>query len=298
LIAGGADVNKRGPERKTALHLACSNGHDAVVRTLLDAKADVGLRTERGETPLHLAATASVARALIAGGAEIDPRAPTFDHTHGHSNQPWPGSPLSVAAANGRVDVARLLIDKGAVIPEDLIIGVTFQGHVAVLRLLLEKGVDPNRELSHDLRPLHVAASNSIADVSGPDHVTPEIRLQMAKALIEAKADVNARIQQGSFGDFTALHGAAAIGDVQMIRLLLEHKADVNAAGTGEYYAGYTPLHIAVKSCHFQAAVALIKAGADVHARTGKKAIDPSKTPLELAPNEDVRALLLREAEK
>jgi ankyrin repeat protein len=114
----------------------------------------------------------------------------------------------------------------------------------------------------------------------------------MARALIEAKADVNAH---GFVGGFTALHGAARLGEAEMIRLLLEHKADVNAVGSSQRFAGVTPLHWAVKGGHLEAAAALIKAGADVNARTGKTAIDPSKTPIELAPNEALRALL-REA--
>ena len=291
LIAGGADANQSGPERKTALHLACSGGHDAVVRALLDNKADVDLLTERGETALHLATTKNVAQALITAGAKVDPHRSSAPST----GSP-PSSPLFVAATNGRVEVARVLIDKGAVIPKGLIIWVTFRGHLDVLQLLLDRGVDPNQEL-YGLEPLHVAASNSLADMSCPDDVTPETRLEMAKALIEAKADVNACVQRGNFGDFTPLHGAAKLGEVRMIRLLLEHKAYINAVGVGQYYAGVTPLHLAVKGGHLQAAGALIKAGADANARTGRTTIDPSKTPLELAPNEALRALL-REASR
>lgn len=40
----------------TALHKACLNGHEGVVRLLLDRGVDVNTRTEIGETPLHIAA--------------------------------------------------------------------------------------------------------------------------------------------------------------------------------------------------------------------------------------------------
>jgi TonB family protein len=61
----------------TALMHAGSAGHDAVVRVLLDAGADVRLRNKAGETALHLAAQnghTAVARLLLQAGADFAAR--------------------------------------------------------------------------------------------------------------------------------------------------------------------------------------------------------------------------------
>lgn len=38
------------------LHLAATNGHDVIVRMLIEAGADIGDKNEDEETPLHVAA--------------------------------------------------------------------------------------------------------------------------------------------------------------------------------------------------------------------------------------------------
>jgi hypothetical protein len=54
---GKVDVNLRPPGRhgNTALHRASSNGHVAVIRELIRARADINGRTDEGWTPFHCA---------------------------------------------------------------------------------------------------------------------------------------------------------------------------------------------------------------------------------------------------
>jgi len=72
--------------------------------------------------------------------------------------------------------------------------------------------------------PLHIAAFND--------------RMDVAKVLLAAKADVNAKAKNGS----TPLHLAAAKGNKDMVELLLDNKADVNAVDND----GWSPFHSAV----------------------------------------------------
>jgi hypothetical protein len=58
LLEYGADVNARGPQGKTALHLAASAGYVGVIQLLLDHGADPTLTDAQGMTALSLARAA------------------------------------------------------------------------------------------------------------------------------------------------------------------------------------------------------------------------------------------------
>jgi ankyrin repeat protein len=88
-----------------------------------------------------------------------------------------------------------------------------FFGRPAAVELLLARGAEvstPARHAFH-VTPLHAA-------LAGP---TPDV----ARALVAAGADVNARQQ----GGVTPLQEAAANGAPDLVRLLLEHGADPGA---------------------------------------------------------------------
>jgi len=52
----GIDPNTCDERLRTALHYACENNHDKVVRVLLDKNADPAFADRNGRTPLHFAA--------------------------------------------------------------------------------------------------------------------------------------------------------------------------------------------------------------------------------------------------
>lgn len=70
LIAKGAEVNKKG---WAPLHYACSNGHDDIVKLLLDNSAYIDAGSPNGTTPLMMAARGnhlSTVKLLLDSGAD------------------------------------------------------------------------------------------------------------------------------------------------------------------------------------------------------------------------------------
>ena len=72
LVAGGAPIDGRDDQGRTALHWAVVAGDGEVVAVLLAAGADVGITDGSGRTALHNAAFwgfEDIARSLVAAGA-------------------------------------------------------------------------------------------------------------------------------------------------------------------------------------------------------------------------------------
>jgi ankyrin repeat protein len=88
-----------------------------------------------------------------------------------------------------------------------------FFGHVEVARLLVERGAEVNSASRNEMRvmPLHSAAATRDA----------ETRYELAKLLLEHGADPNARQQD----EFTPLMAADQHADERLEELLLEHGA-------------------------------------------------------------------------
>lgn len=69
----GADLDYHCEEdATTSLHQAVSNGHQDVMRALLEAGANVDEEDNSGATPLHLAARKDMVEMLISAGADLD----------------------------------------------------------------------------------------------------------------------------------------------------------------------------------------------------------------------------------
>ena len=77
-IANGINVNVKDPYSRTPIYFAASNGHEDVVKLLLDYGADIKLKdTIKEWTPLHVAAasqTPQVVELLILSGADLKAR--------------------------------------------------------------------------------------------------------------------------------------------------------------------------------------------------------------------------------
>jgi ankyrin repeat protein len=239
-----------------------------------------------------------VAEILIAAGAEVDE--PEAD---------WPSSsrmipsPMYAAATEGRADVVRVLIKHKAKLssrhlPAPLV-WAAFYGRTDVVQALLEGGArtEPSDSIL-DESALHVVARGALADMSCPKHVTPEVRLQIAKRLVDNGADVNAKADVGLFADATPLQCAAMSGHFEIARLLLDKGAQVNTASPKGAFSRQTPLHGAAKGGYADVVKLLLERQADVNALTGAGHHQGVRTPLDLADDAKVIKLLVDQGGK
>ncbi len=275
LLANGADVNARDlyneHPNNTPLHMAAANGHKRIVELLLAKGAAVNAADWSGRTPLHNATSRgfrAIVEVLLHDQADVNAR----------DSSGW--TPLHVAVSSGHEQITELLIEKGA----DLNVAGDFregsiriQGapvpggtplHLSIqmvkprlTRLLLEKGADPNARASNGLTPLHVTAQLSGRFVEN---------LEMAKLLLERKADVDARVEGQNFRGWTALMLAVNNGMTNLVALLLKNGAKPDVPGETTQGSESTPLQVAIGKRSHGMAKLLLDNGADVNMRAGQ----------------------------
>ncbi|RTE69552.1 hypothetical protein BHE90_016067 [Fusarium euwallaceae] len=195
---------------QTPLWMAAANGHEAIVRLLLDRGAHTEAADGPGRTPLSRAAAnghEAIVRLLLDRGAHTE--AADIDG----------GTPLWHAAGNGHEAIVRLLLDRGADIEaadrrgRTPLLRAAENGHEAVVRLLLDRGADIEAADKKGRTPLWYAAANG------------------HEAIVRLLLDRGARIEVADMWGSTSLLLAAANGQEAIVRLLLDRGAHIEAAG-------------------------------------------------------------------
>jgi len=225
LILGCHDGHKK-PRSWTILHTAVVDQDLSEVERCIAEGVDINAMDEYGRTPLRWAArygNVDIAKALIAHGADTNDGSLAQAVAARHrpmvdlllSNRAIAGgSPLVQAAMYGNVELARLLIDKGADVDA--------------------KGVELNSEepaitdcARYGETPLWAAC--------GPGH------LEVIRLLLEQNADVNIKSRYGY-----PLGRAAEYGHRAIVVLLLARAAKTDAKNT----AGKTAAQLADENGH------------------------------------------------
>jgi ankyrin repeat protein len=280
LLGRDADVNAQDKHHSTPLHLILGNWPPRYIKELKDVAmlliksgADINIRNDRGQSPLHVAAEFGyhdIVRLLLDRGVEVDIQ----DKCH--------ATPLHLALgykARWNMEVFK-----------------------ALLSLLLESGADVNVSCDEGRTPLHLAATIGSRDVISSllarganldaqdiNHSTPlhlassRNDVESVELLIEFGANILARNKQGR----TPLHVALGYRNLDVMRLLLDRGAVLDT---------YTTLHEASFRGEVDLVNLLLKYGASVHPRNNE-----DKTALHTASKwgnlETMRILLNQGAE-
>jgi ankyrin repeat protein len=293
LLENGAEVDSHDENYRTALYMVfyLHLGRRDIAEMLLDWGAKVDATDKWGRTMLHQMSQykdrVSSVQLLLELGADVN--AQDNDHI----------TPLHLASAGGKLEIARVLLDHGAKVNAESNRGETplhrLSGdvwskdseHPRIARLLLERGADVNAREKGHATPLHLASEEGSFDVAqillacGADvnakndrDQTPlflllqhgHIFLDLVRLLVEYGADANTR----NYENTTALHDACYHEGVEVVRVLLNHGANVEAKDC----QGQSPFHRLVRANRWtasnglavQVAHLLLNNNADVNA--------------------------------
>jgi ankyrin repeat protein len=289
LLDRGADVNATEASGQTALMWAITENHPDAVHVLLDHGADVNAATPRIDQPPPTVGN------LQGIGRAQERKAPVPEGAM---------TPLLYAARDGRADIARMLIAKGADVNHPEAFGETplllaiLNGHTELAQFLLEKSGDPNAGDGFGRAPLWSAVDYrnlDAAEASQTNGVIREPVLDLIKGLLDRGANPNVRTlveppsrrwmmgfgarQWVSPAGQTPFVRAALAGDVAVMRLLLEHHADPSIpslAGTTALMAaagvGWVPrqTYTESKAAQLEAVKLCVESGLDVNAADPK----------------------------
>ena len=139
---------------------------------------------------------------------------------------------------------------------------------LAAVKDLIKKKVNVNEAQGDGMTAIHWAAENG--------------NLEIAKALIAAKANQNVKTKIGSY---TPLHLAIRSGSAELVKVFVAGGADVKLATTN---TGVTPLHLAASAGNPEVVALLLEKGADANAREPEY----GQTPLMFAAAEDRAAAI------
>ncbi|XP_049916912.1 ankyrin-3-like isoform X14 [Epinephelus moara] len=323
LVTHNANVNAQSQNGFTPLYMAAQENHMDVVQFLLDHGSSQSIATEDGFTPLAVALQQGhdqVVSLLLENDTKGKVRLPALhiaarkddtkaaalllqnDHNADVESKMMVNrttesgfTPLHIAAHYGNINVATLLLNRGAAVDFKARNDITplhvasKRGNSNMVRLLLERGAKIDARTKDGLTPLHCGAR------SGHEQVV-EMLLDRGAPILSKTKNGLSPLHMATQGDhlncvqlllhhevpvddvtndyLTALHVAAHCGHYKVAKVIVDKKANPNAKALN----GFTPLHIACKKNRVKVMELLLKHGASIQAVT-----ESGLTPIHVA---------------
>ncbi|XP_057214017.1 ankyrin-3 isoform X39 [Triplophysa rosa] len=323
LVKNGSNINTQSQNGFTPLYMAAQENHLDVVKFLLDNGSSQSIATEDGFTPLAVALQQGhdqVVSLLLENDTKGKVRLPALhiaarkddtkaaalllqnDHNADVESKMMVNrttesgfTPLHIAAHYGNINVATLLLNRGAAVDFKARNDITplhvasKRGNANMVRLLLERGAHIDARTKDGLTPLHCGAR------SGHEQVV-EMLLDRGAPILSKTKNGLSPLHMATQGDhlncvqlllhhevpvddvtndyLTALHVAAHCGHYKVAKVLVDKKANPNAKALN----GFTPLHIACKKNRIKVMELLLKHGASIQAVT-----ESGLTPIHVA---------------
>jgi ankyrin repeat protein len=226
-----------------AIHLAAFNGHDSVMRQLLERER---IYIDQQDTMEHnalywasLQGHVQMVQLLLESGANVNIQGRDY------------GTALQAASASGYEKIVQILVDNSADVNAQrghygtALYAASTSGHEKIVQILADNSADVNAQRGHYGTALYAASESGYEKI--------------VQILVDNSADVNA--QGRMYG--TALQAASASGHEKIVQILVDNSADVNAQG-GMYG---TALYAASESGHEKIVQIIVDNSADVNAQ-------------------------------
>ncbi|XP_077358941.1 ankyrin-1-like isoform X42 [Festucalex cinctus] len=323
LVTHNANINAQSQNGFTPLYMAAQENHLDVVYYLLENGSSQSIATEDGFTPLAVALQQGhdqVVSLLLENDTKGKVRLPALhiaarkddtkaaalllqsDHNADVESKMMVNrttesgfTPLHIAAHYGNINVATLLLNRGAAVDFKARNDITplhvasKRGNGNMVRLLVERGAKIDARTKDGLTPLHCGAR------SGHEQVVEMLLSRGAPILSKTKNGLSP-LHMATQGDhlncvqlllhhdapvddvtndyLTALHVAAHCGHYKVAKVIVDKKANPNAKALN----GFTPLHIACKKNRVKVMELLLKHAASIQAVT-----ESGLTPIHVA---------------